>query len=361
VARIAFLIPNLAGGGAERVALTLVGALADRGHEVDLLVMEAVGELAGQVPAGVKLVDLHVKRTRKVLWPLIRYLRKRRPDALQVSMWPLTTVGILATRLARSGTRCVVSDHAVLSDHYARSKHAFLGASVRLFYPLANARVGVSSGAVEDLARLARLDPSMFTVIPNPISFPRKLQRRADVEAMWGDCKSRILTVGQLKPEKDQALLIRAVARLPQSLGAKLMIVGEGNLRDELLALARQEGVEDRLILPGYAADVWPFYASADLFTLSSREESFANVLVEALYAGLPIVSTATIGAASVLDDGKWGRIVPKGDVEALATALAEQLSRKPDAAERRARALELSGCASIDRYEELLLGGASG
>jgi hypothetical protein len=185
VARIAFLIPNLAGGGAERVALTLVGALADRGHEVDLLVMEPAGELAGQVPAGVKLVDLHVKRTRKVLWPLIRYLRKRRPDALQVSMWPLTTVGILATRLARSGTRCVVSDHAVLSDHYARSKHALLGASVRLFYPLANARVGVSTGAVEDLARLARLDPSMFTVIANPISFPRKLQRRADVEALW--------------------------------------------------------------------------------------------------------------------------------------------------------------------------------
>jgi glycosyltransferase involved in cell wall biosynthesis len=145
------------------------------------------------------------------------------------------------------------------------------------------------------------------------------------------------------------------VARLPQSLGAKLMIVGEGNLRDELLALARQEGVEDRLILPGYAADVWPFYASADLFALPSREESFGLVLVEALYAGLPIVSTATIGAADVLQGGQWGRLVPQGDVGAFAVAMEAELGSAPDGRARRKWAEQLSGKAAVDAYVSLL------
>lgn len=356
MARIAFLIPNLAGGGAERVALTLVRAFVDRGHEVDLLVMEKRGELVGQVPDKVRLVDLRTRRTRQVLAPLVRYLRDRRPDALQVSMWPLTIIGIAAARLARTGTRCVVSDHAVLSDHYAPSKHFGLGASVRLFYPMADARVGVSKGAVEDLARLSRLDPSSFTIIANPISFPAEAKRRADVEAMWGDCGKRILTVGQLKVEKDHSLLIRAFARLPRSANAKLMIVGEGDLRPMLLKLAEEQGVADRVILPGYVVDPWPFYASADLFVLSSREESFGLVLVEALYAGLPIISTATTGASDVLENGRWGWLVPRGDEEGLADILREEPKSAPDRNALRRRAEELSGQATVDAYLSLLL-----
>lgn len=356
MARIAFLIPNLAGGGAERVALTLARAFADRGHDVDLLVMEKRGELAGQVPDNVRLVELGTPRTRQVLAPLVRYLRDRRPAALQVSMWPLTVVGIGATRLARTGTRCVVSDHAVLSDHYAPSKHFGLRMSVRLFYPLADARVGVSKGAAEDLARLSGLDPSSFTVIPNPVSFPGEVTRRPEIEAMWGDCGKRILTVGQLKPEKDHALLIRAFARLPQAMEARLMIVGEGDLRPMLLELATREGVADRVIFPGHVVDPWPFYASADLFALSSREESFGLVLVEALYAGLAIVSTATIGAVEVLENGRWGRQVPRGDIGGLAEALNEEPAGPPDRPALRERAERLSGRTAVDAYLSLLL-----
>jgi glycosyltransferase involved in cell wall biosynthesis len=357
VAKIAFLIPNLAGGGAERVAVTLVGALADRGHDVDLLVMEKGGELTDQVHPAVRLIDLKTARTRNVIWPLVRYLRRRRPDVLQVSMWPLTIVGIVAAKLSGGRVRCIVSDHAVLSDHYGRSSHRAIAGSVRLLYPLADARVGVSAGAAEDLGRLSGLPASAFTIIPNPIAFPDHVDRNAEIESLWGECAKRILTVGQLKPEKDHALLIRAFAQLRPALGAKLIIAGEGPLRLELSALAEREGVAERVSFPGYVADPWPLYMSADLFALSSREESFGNVLVEALYAGLPIVSTDTTGARSVLEGGRWGRLVPKGDASAFGAALREALDRPREIEPRRRRALELSGQSAVDDYERLLVG----
>ena len=356
VARIAFLIPNLGAGGAERVALTLTGAFAESGHEVDLLVMQKKGELVELVPSRVRLVDLGARRTRNVLRPLIRYLRERRPDALQVSMWPLTVVGVLAVRLSGSHARLVVSDHSVLSDHYASKTHLPVRLTTRIFYPLADARIAVSRGAAADLARLSRLPESRFTVVPNPISLPAIVQQSEAIQALWGDASKRILTVGKLKPEKNQALLIRAFSRLPSNLHAKLMIVGSGELEQDLKHEAASCGVAERVIYAGHALDPWPYYASADLFALSSREESFGNVLVEALHAGLPVVSTETIGAREVLEGGRWGKLVPRGDVEALAACMCEQLNSHADRAALWRRAEDLSGESSVGSYLDLLL-----
>jgi glycosyltransferase involved in cell wall biosynthesis len=224
---------------------------------------------------------------------------------------------------------------------------------------LADVRIAVSGGAADDLARLSGLQRSSLQVISNPVEFPSELARRPDVEALWGAAKKRILTVGTLKPDKDQALLVRAFARLPKKLGASLIIAGEGPSRADLLRLAEEEGVRNRIVFPGYVADPWPFYASADLFALSSRQESFGNVLVEALYAGLPIVSTDTVGAREVLDDGKWGRLVGQRDPIVFADAMVKALEEGPVSGARE-RALGLSGATSIERYESLLLGGVA-
>jgi len=353
--KIAFLLPDMSGGGAERVALTLIREFIGRGHDVDLLLAEAKGELLPLVPDGVRVLNLKARRLRSALWPLVRYLREQRPDTLQVSMWPLTIIGIIARMISRSRTRLVVSDHAVLSDHYPRARHGIISVTVRLFYPRADARVIVSNGAARDLAGLANLPANCFTVIRNPIDFPAEIARRPEIEALWESSGKRILTLGQLKEEKSQDLLIRAFAQLPKELDARLMIVGSGPRRSMLEELAKELDAADRIVFAGYANDPWPYYASADLFVLPSREESFGNVLVEALYAGLPVVSTRSLGAAEVLDDGRYGRLTPVGDVEALAGAMR--------AAVWQGRATSFSGYArslvadSVKRYEDIMLG----
>lgn len=119
--RITIFLPNLTGGGVELVALNLTGGFPVNGHLVDLVVAEARGELLPIVPSWVKVIDLKAPRLRHALLPLVRYLRRRWPDVIQVSMWPLTVIGTAAAMIARTGTRVVVSEHIALSQQYGGS------------------------------------------------------------------------------------------------------------------------------------------------------------------------------------------------------------------------------------------------
>jgi glycosyltransferase involved in cell wall biosynthesis len=358
---IAFVLPSLGGGGAERVAIRLMHHFRAAGHRVEFVLMEKKGELLAEVPEGVRIVDLGASRVRQAIGPLVRYFRATRADAVQVRMWPLTVAAIIARALARSRVRVVVSDHAVLTRHFAGRPLtlAALGASVRLFYPRADARLLVASAAADDFARLSRLPREDFEVIYNPVDEPpADAAATPEIEAEWGDADGRIITVGTLKAQKNHALLIRSFARVRQQQKAKLMIVGAGPLEAELVELAESLGLADAVIFPGFVPKPWPYDASADLFVLSSDYEGYPNVLVEAMRSGLAVVSTdCESGPREILDGGKVGRLVPVGDEEALAAAIVQEL-RAPHPAEAvRARAEELSGASTADRYLELLIG----
>ena len=96
MSKISILITNLIGGGAERVVVNLANALHRRGYSVDVVLLRAEGVLLEQLDCGVCIVNLNVARFRGALLPLVRYLRRERPDALLANMWPLTLTAILA-------------------------------------------------------------------------------------------------------------------------------------------------------------------------------------------------------------------------------------------------------------------------
>ena len=358
--RIALLLPDLGGGGAERVAATLANAFVERGHRVDLLLARHQGVWLDQLDPAVRVIDLEAPRLRQVVRPLTSYLRREQPDGLLSFMWPLNIFAVLAGVLARSATRIVVTDHIALSQQYASwgpIHRSVLKRSIAAFYPRAAARVVVSQGARNDLASLAGLAIEALEVIHNPVPAPIPLPASTDrIDALWGGPGPRTLTAGSLKSQKNHALLIRSFASLPRS-DARLMILGEGALRAELAQLAMSLGILDRVVMPGFASDPWPYYASADLFVLSSDYEGFANVVAEALQAGLPVVSTdSPHGPREILDDGRFGRLVPVGDVTALAEAIAAELMEKPDKERLKQRGACFGGHESIARYEALLL-----
>lgn len=352
--RIAICLPDMGGGGAERVALEIIRELLGAGHKVDLVLVQARGELMPLVPPEVRVIDLGASRMLGALRPLVRYFRRERPDAVQVSMWPLTSIAILAQRFSRSRARLITSDHIAFS-HAGRWDKLVIRLTAGPLYRLADRRVVVSNGTGRDLADLTGMKRDRFELIYNPISPPRQFQSTAHVDGLWGGAKERIIAVGSFKRAKNHALLLRAFARLGRP-GAKLMILGEGALRPDLERLAARLGIADDVILPGFAIDPWPYYASASLFVLSSDWEGFANVVLEALAAGLPVVSTdCPSGPSEILDRGRFGVLVPMGDESALAEAMARALDHPGDIEAGKARAATFSQ-GSARRYLELLI-----
>ena len=363
---IAILLPDMGIGGAERVALRLMRSFLEAEEQVHLVLMQKTGELLDEVPADVQVFDLGAARVRQSIRPLAHYLKTYKPDAVQARLWPLTVAAIIARRLANSSARLVVSDHNILSRQYPAGSpaRAFLRLSTWLFYPRADIRLAVAQAVADDLARLSGIPRERFEVVPNPVGDPpANLQTTPVVEALWGEAGARVVMIGLLASHKNQALLIRSFARLVQQRpDAKLMLVGEGPLKEDLRELARELGIEDRVIFAGFRADPWPFYASADLFVLPSDREGHPNVLIEALQAGTPVVATDSGGGTrEILDDGRFGHLVPVGDEMALAEAMDEALSSPTPRHLLLERAAAFSGPAAAQRYLELLLGGPTG
>ena len=358
---IALLIPDLRGGGAERVAVNLANSFAQRGYAVDMVLLSATGEFLEHLLPGIRVVDLQVKRMRGALFPLVRYLRRSRPAAVLACMWPLTVTALWARTLARVPTRVFVAEHATWSQSELLERWS-VGWQVRTtmhrFFPSADGIVAVSQGAADDLARFANLDRNAITTIYNPVVGDAKPSASAPLApaGWWTGPHRKVLAVGTLKLIKDYATLLHAFARLRQRVDARLLILGEGECRAALQAQVRQLGIEASVFMPGFTQDPSPYYQHADLHVLSSTGEGLPTVIIEALAVGTPVVSTdCPSGPREILSDGQFGRLVPVGDAAALAAAMAESLEATHDTAALKARAQDFSIDKAVDRYEALL------
>lgn len=358
---VAILLPSLAGGGAERVAVNLANSFAQRGYTVDMVLMSATGKFMGDLRPEIRVVDLQVKRLRGLLIPLMRYLRAQRPATLLANMWPITATALWACKFAQVDTRVVVAEHTTWSrDEICsfRFKRWLVVTSMHYTFPFVDGIVTVSQGAADDLARIANLDRNAITVIYNPVvgeSKPATTTPQPPA-GWWSGSHRRVLAVGTLKAIKDYATLLDAFALLSQQVDARLLILGEGACRNELEQQARQLGITDRVFMPGFASAPSPYYQQTDLFVLSSTGEGFGNVIVEALAAGTPVVSTdCPSGPREILCGGQFGRLVPVGDAQALATAMAESLASPHDSDALKARSQDFTIDKAVDQYEAML------
>jgi glycosyltransferase involved in cell wall biosynthesis len=364
--RVALFLPSLIGGGAERVALDLAGALADQGYEIEIVLAEACGDLIDEAHR-FTVVDLKTDRMIQTIPALARYLRSAKPDALIAFMWPLTIYAVLARLLSGTRPRLMLTEHVTLSNAYAEQgplHRLLLRLSLALVYPWADSRVAVSSGVADDTAQLSGLPRDRFEVVYNPISFERP-HAAVDYAACpdWGPAgRLRILFVGSFKHQKNPLLLVRAFSLLVRQRDAQLVLLGQGPMLAEIQDLVRVEGLESRVTLPGFCADPSPWYRSADLFVLPSDYEGFGNVVVEALGHGLPVVSTdCPSGPAEILDHGRFGTLCPCGDAEALAAAMISTLDVPGNRESRIRRASDFTPTIAAARYLDLLFNNARG
>jgi len=209
----------------------------------------------------------------------------------------------------------------------------------RWLYPLADGAIAVSNGVRRDFLDHFTMDPREVVTIYNP-TIPADFSERAaaPVGHPWlaDTGVPVVMGVGRLADQKGFDVLLSAFAKLRSHHQARLIIVGEGAARGALEEKVRALGLQGEVDLVGSVPDVLPWVSRANLYVLSSRYEGLPNVLIEALAAGAPVVSTdCPSGPREILEDGKLGPLVPVDDVEALATAMEQTLNRPPPAEER--------------------------
>jgi glycosyltransferase involved in cell wall biosynthesis len=333
---IAILVSSLAGGGAQRAMVMLARGLADRGHPVDFIASQAVGPFLEDLPRSVRLVDLAAPRVLRALPRLVRYLRRERPRALISALDYVNVVAIVARDLARTGTPVVITEQntpSALAPNTRTWRAQNLPRLIRLFYPRADRVIAVSEGVHQDLTDNLGVPEERVEIIYHAVlgsELRKRSQEPLDHPWFQEGAPPAIVAVGRLDRQKDYPTLLHAFARVRSQRDARLVILGEGPLRAETEALVAELGLANDVELPGFVRNPYAFLSRARVFALSSLCEGLPTVVIEALYCGANLVCTdCPSGPREILQGDRYGRLVPVGDVPALADALRAALDEE--------------------------------
>jgi glycosyltransferase involved in cell wall biosynthesis len=295
---------------------------------------------------------------------LVRYLRTEKPGAMLSAQPHCNLTAIWARMICGAHMRLVISEHNTrmnASGHAHPLKEKMIPVLMRRFYRKADAIVTVSGGVADEVARITGLPRGEFHVIYNPIVFPElDTLATAPVDHPWfgADQAPVILSAGRLTTQKDHATLLEAFALLRQRRPAHLVILGDGEKRPALAAQAQQAGISEFVSMPGFTGNPFAFMARCKVFVLSSRWEGFGNVLVEAMACGAQVVSTdCPSGPAEILENGRYGQLVPAGDPVAMAAAIETALDDPLPVERVRARAGDFSIRNATLKYLQHLTG----
>jgi glycosyltransferase involved in cell wall biosynthesis len=348
--------------GVDRAARHLIPALARRGYAVDLLRVRRHGPNLGEPPPGVRVIDLGSRHTYTCLPAIAGYLRRERPAVLLSDKDRVNRTALLARTLARWGaevpTRLVFSSGTTISVDLAtrgRVERWIQRNSMGRLYPLADQVIVTSAGVADDMAAYTGLPRHLIRVVPSPVVpeslFTAKLPRPD--HPWFGDPTAPlILSAGELCGRKGFDTLLRAFARVRAQRPCRLMILGRGGARDSLLRQGAELGVSADFDLPGYVPEPYAYMAHANLFAFASRWEGLGFVLIEALAVGTPVVSTdCPSGPREILDNGRYGPLVPVGDDAALAEAMIATLDAPLPSAHLQEAARPYAVEAATDAY----------
>ena len=242
-AKITFVLPNLGGGGAERVTVSLANAIAARGIETTFVVGQAEGPYLKDVDDRVRLVDLQVPQIRKAVPGLIKHFNTDKPDAVLSALTHANLAVLVAAQRANKGPRIIVAEHnstKMLMHGNKLPKRMLKRYMIRKFYPRADDIVLVSRDMRPDFAKFISLPVERFTPIHNPIMPPPPPDPTYQIHP-WLQEKTTPVVVGagRLSTQKDFGTLIKAFDKMRDRTSARLVIFGEGPDREKRDSLSR--------------------------------------------------------------------------------------------------------------------------
>lgn len=338
--RYLFFVGALREGGAERVISILTRHMAQKGMDVKILLYYEDAPFYSIDP---RVECVHVRKetgsgnvAKNLLW--IRRFFKENADVVLSFLAPFNMLALTANLFG--GVPLIVADR---NDprHVPANKPVRMARD--LLYRFAS---GVVVQTKNNRAYFSKVVQDKSTVIYNPIDLGDKAGL-----ALRTEKEKKIVSVGRLMPQKNQAMLLEAFARVHKQFPEHQMVIyGEGPSREALEQQAKALDLEGFVHLPGSVKDVHDRIAGAELFVLSSHYEGMPNALIEAMCLGLPVISTGVSGATDLIEDGKNGLLVDCGDVDSLAAAMTKMLQEKKFSTACAENATQLNAMLTVDR-----------
>ena len=329
--KISLITPRFAIAGVPLAQIRFARALVKRGHDVTLVIGYVAPEYELPLMPDVNLTVWNYPKVRGMLWSLVHYLRAEKPDVIFSAEDHLNTLVLIAAWLARSKAKISGSSRVTPFDTYSNtifSKRWVLKQLARFVMRRTDALTCVSQDMVGQYRKVFASPPHVcvYNIVDDAYSRNRM---REPVDHPWLCDKPMpvLVAAGRLASWKGFADLIEAVALLKGHRQFRLMILGDGPLRAALQNLIESRGLVDTVELLGYVENPLKYFARANVFVLSSLVEGMPNVLVEAMMCGCTPVSTdCPTGPRELLQDGKYGYLVPMRNPQAMAAAIERAL-----------------------------------
>ena len=319
---ILFVMPELNSGGAERVVIHIMNSIDRDLFDIGLVLFKSSGTLIETLASDIEVYDLGVSSVSRGIVPLLKNIYKIKPDILftgighlNISIAPF--IPIFKYLLPK--THWIARQASILSLNNKKEKYPKLyewlyGKVYRNYHTIICQSDYMQRDLVDNYS--FPIEPSV--VINNPLDIENiELLSSKSLEHPFELDGFNLLSVGQLRPEKGQGALLKALSKLGSDY--RLTIIGDGDMRLSLERLAHELGVEKRVQFIGYQSNPYAYMREADVLVLSSEYEGFPNVVLEAGLCGLPVVSYRCAGGVvEIIEDGINGFLVEDGDEDSL-------------------------------------------
>ncbi|MGL5894202.1 MAG: glycosyltransferase [Bacteroidales bacterium] len=333
--RILQIINNLGSGGAEKLISEFVPVMRDRGHHVEVLLLQRNGSLYIDYleRAGIKVTVLSESSlySLKHVWNIRNYIRKGKFDVVHVHIFPSLYFAGLAAFFGIGRAKLVFTEHNTTNK---RMESRLFAIADKLIYLRYKHVISITPEVCKNICRHLIGVNCKHTVVLNGINLslydlPVKLTR-SDLNIPNIDDSSKLITmVGRFSEQKDQATLIKAMVNLPES--AHLLLLGEGPLRGQLEELVDSLDLGNRVHFLGFRSDIPDVLRISDIGVLSSNWEGMPISAIEIMAAGIPFVGSRVPGIKDLVeskDDGA-GILFECGNSDELAEKLISILSDK--------------------------------
>ncbi|MDP5030050.1 MAG: glycosyltransferase [Paraglaciecola sp.] len=368
MAKITIVLHDLRGGGAEKMMVRLANQLVENGDEVDMILITAGGPNKAFLRESVNLTELDCKRTLDAFGPLRHALKKSKPDGILAALTHINVITAIVCfslgwlrKLSVSERNAFSLDKKVNSNKVMKAAYLLAPYIYRL---LPNPVIAVSKGVAKDLVDTTVVREKDVVTAPNPVITTDTIESaKAAAKHPWLINKQTkvIVSVGRLSYQKGFDILIDAFYRIHNMVDARLVILGEGELRPELERQIESVGLTDRVSLAGYCDNPLAEVKQADLYVLSSRFEGSPNALVEAMSVETAVIAfDCPHGPTEILNGGKLAPLLEDKNVHQLALAIANELITE-SATDKKSTYLEaverFTSLNSAKRYRQLILG----